>query len=77
MLEIKQMNGGRKELFNFLKYKQILKNMDEFIELLKLQISKGDIGLKPTQDKLSVPLLYRIYKKMKAGLRNFDAIKVA
>lgn len=51
--------------------------MEDFKELLKQYISQGNLKLKPTQDKLSLPLLFRIYKKMKAGLINFDAIKVA
>jgi hypothetical protein len=51
--------------------------MENFKELLNQQISQGSLKLKPTQDKLSIPLVFRIYKKMKAGLKNFDAIKVA
>jgi hypothetical protein len=51
--------------------------MEEFKQLVELCLQSGDFEFKPTQNKLSIPLLYRVYKKMKAGLTNFDAIKVA
>jgi hypothetical protein len=51
--------------------------MEEFIARLEHLLSNGNFELKPSQDKLSIPLIYRIYKKMNGGLINFDALKVA
>lgn len=51
--------------------------IEEFKQLLKDKIAFEQLEYKPTQDKLSIPLIFRIYKKMKEGLLNFDAIKVA
>lgn len=44
--------------------------------MLEQKISEGAFDLKPSQDKISLPTAYRIYKKMKASLK-FDAIKIA
>lgn len=52
-------------------------SIDEFKKLLEDKIAHTQLDYKPTQDKLSIPLIFRIYKKMKGGLLNFDAIKVA
>lgn len=51
--------------------------MEEFTKQLEQFLLDGSFEFKPSQDKLSIPLIYRIYKKMQGGLRNFDAIKVA
>ena len=51
--------------------------MDEFKIKLEHCLSIESFDFRPTQEKLSVPLIYRIYKKMNAGLSNFDAIKIA
>ncbi len=47
----------------------------EFIQNLNELLSNETFEFRPTQNKISVPLLVRIYKKMKAGLE-FNAIKV-
>jgi hypothetical protein len=51
--------------------------MKEFTKQLELILIDGSLEFKPSKDKLSIPLIYRIYKKMNSGLINFDAIKVA
>lgn len=48
--------------------------MNDFIITLENYISQNELEFKPTQNKLSIPLIFRIYKKMKANLE-FDAIK--
>ena len=49
--------------------------MNDFKKMLEQKISEGAFDLKPSQDKISLPTAYRIYKKMKASLK-FDAIKI-
>ena len=44
-------------------------------ELLKL-ISNAEIRLSPSQKRISIPIVVRIYKKMKKGLM-FNSIQVA
>lgn len=51
--------------------------MDEFKIKLEHFLKIESFEFQPTQEKLSVPLICRIYKKMNAGLCNFDAIKIA
>jgi hypothetical protein len=53
------------------------KSMEEFTKQLEHILLNGSLEFKPSQDKLSIPLIYRIYKKMNCGLINFDAIKIA
>jgi hypothetical protein len=50
--------------------------MDDFRKLLEQKILEGAFELKPSQDKISLPTAFRIYKKMKASLK-FDAIKIS
>lgn len=49
--------------------------MNDFIILLENRLAETKFEFAPTQNKLSIPLVYRIYKKMQAEIK-FDAIKV-
>jgi len=47
-------------------------NKDEVLGLLQ----GGKIVLRPSQERISFPIVHRIYKKLKIGLK-FDSIQVA
>ena len=49
--------------------------MEDFKLIVEQKLSDGSFVLKPTQSKISLPIAFRIYKKMKANLK-FDAIKI-
>lgn len=49
--------------------------MNDFKILLENSLADREFEFAPTQNKISIPLVYRIYKKMKAEIK-FDAIKV-
>lgn len=49
--------------------------MENFKNLLEQELLNREFELKPTQNKISLPIVFRIFKKMKANLK-FDAIRV-
>ncbi len=49
--------------------------MEEFRATIEQLFLDGGLDLKPTQNKISLPIAFRIHKKMKANLK-FDAIKI-
>jgi hypothetical protein len=49
---------------------------NNFLESLENLLATYSFEFKPTQNRISIPLVERLYKKMMAGLE-FDAIKVA
>jgi hypothetical protein len=51
--------------------------MEEFKNQLEYFLKTEKLVYAPSQDKLSIPLVFRIFTKMMCGLRNFDAIRVA
>ncbi len=50
--------------------------MNDFAIRLEKFLLEEELELKPTQNKISIPLVYRLYRKMRAEIK-FDAIKVA
>lgn len=49
--------------------------MQDFKNKIEYLLKNEKLEFKPSQNKLSIPLIFRIFRKMESGLINFDAIK--